>query len=91
MRRRIHTHARHHMRRRINTHARQAQIENYASVHDEHIYTHAEFIYILKSRMSNLVSQVMERWFSAHRDNPYPSEEEKRVLIMKKKNLNPKP
>lgn len=24
--------------------------------------------------------QVMEDWFSAHRDNPYPSDEEKRAL-----------
>jgi hypothetical protein len=52
-----------------------------ARVHDTHIYSHADSMYIVKSRMSNLVSQVMEKWFSAHRDNPYPSEEEKRVLL----------
>lgn len=56
-------------------------IEIYTRVHDAHVYTHAEFMCIVKSRMFNLVSQVMEKWFSAHRDNPYPSEEEKRVLL----------
>ena len=57
------------------------QIEIYTRVHNPHMYTHAEFMYTLKSRMPNLVSQVMEKWFSSHRDNPYPSEEEKRVLL----------
>ena len=39
--------------------------------------------FILRCTITHVhyVSQVMEKWFSAHRDNPYPSEEEKRVLI----------
>jgi molybdopterin synthase catalytic subunit len=38
----------------------------YTCVHDAHTYTHAEFIYILKSRTSNIVSQVMENTLGTH-------------------------